>query len=191
MLDTGDGDKSLVLKGKIKSYKPKSMSKNEKDNLKLIIRNGAGCDCDPAEKANKSSLVMASKVGNTFIVTYISDWIRNKEFKRAIRAIRKGHDCKLQIEEPGQSESINGGLSINGSPLPTVDGPETDNRTNGDKDGRKKGKGKGRKRKKDRKKDKKKNKDDEDPMANFGMLDRRVLYKIRETFSSDIRCWVW
>ena len=161
VVDDGNGDKVLVLKRKVKSYKPKTMPKKDKKNLKLIIQNGTHCDCEVAEKAKKSSLVMASKVGDKFIVTYVSDWVKNKEFKRAIRAIRKGHDCKVMID-PDQTDSSNGGLSINGSPLPTVNGP-----VKKDKDKKKKDRGKDRGKDKDKDKDKKKN-DDEDPMANFG-----------------------
>ncbi|XP_053385157.1 uncharacterized protein LOC128550330 isoform X4 [Mercenaria mercenaria] len=161
VVDDGNGDKLLVTKRKIKSYKPKSIPKKDKKNLKLIIQNGTNCDCEVAEKAKKSSLVMASKVGDKFVVTYVGDWIKNKEFKRAIRAIRKGHDCKVKID-PDQTDASNGGLSINGSPLPTVNGPVAGK----DRKKKKKDRGKGKDKGKDKDKNKKK-KDDEDPMANF------------------------
>lgn len=157
VMEDENGDKRLVLKKKIKSYKPKSIPKKEKKNLKLIIQNGTKCDCEVAEKSKKSSLVMATKVGDKYVVTYVSDWVKNKEFKRAIRAIRKGHDCKVPID-PDQTDSLNGGLSIDGSPLPTVDTPP------GGSEKKKKPKGKGRKKDKN----KGKNKSEEDPMANFG-----------------------
>jgi hypothetical protein len=162
VVDDGNGDKLLVLKRKVKSYKPKTIPKKDKKNLKLIIQNGTQCDCEVAEKTKKSSLVMASKVGDKLIVTYVSDWVKHKEFKRAIRAIRKGHDCKVKID-PDQTDSSNGGLSINGSPLPTVNGPVTG------KDKKRKKKDRGKDRDKGKGKDKDKTKDDEDPMANFGM----------------------
>lgn len=137
-----NGDKRLILKGKVKSFKPKAMSKEEKASVKLIIRNGGTCECDAAERANGSSFITASKVGEEYVVTYISDWTKKKDFKRAVRAMRKGHDCKLQIEELPVQPDSNGGLSINGSPLPTVKGPEADNKTNGDKKDKKRRKGK-------------------------------------------------
>ena len=176
VVDMGQGDKKLVIKGKIRSYKPKKISKVEQENMQLILRNGASCDCDAAEKANKSSLVTPSRVDNETVVTYVSDWGNSKVFKQAIHAMRKGHDCKLKIDsQPGQTDANSGGLSIDGSPLPTIGSPEMDNRTNGRKGGKKKGKGKGKKRrgkKKDRERGKKK---DDDELPNIGELATNFL----------------
>lgn len=163
VVEDNNGDKRLILKRKVKSFKPKSMPKKEKKNLNLVIQNGTKCDCDVAEKAKKSSLVMATKVGDKYVVTYVSDWVKDKEFKRAIRAIRKGHDCKVPID-PEQTDSLNGGLSIDGSPLPTVDSPP--DMGNGKKKNKNRDKGR-KKGKKDKDKDKDNNKSDEDPMANI------------------------
>lgn len=158
-----NGDKRLILKGRVKSFSKlkKKMSKEEQKSLKLVVRNGATCECNAADRANGSSFIAASQVGEDYVVNYIRDWNKHKDFKRAIRSMRKGHDCKILF--PDQPDS-NGGLSITGGPLPTVKGPETDNRSDGGKK-RRRDKGKGKKKKKDKKNNEKEN--DSDPMANI------------------------
>ncbi|KAL4224983.1 Secreted frizzled-related protein 1 [Mactra antiquata] len=152
-----NGDKRIIFKGKMKFYKPKPkhLTRQEIESTELVIRKGAACDCQPAEKPGKYSLVMTSVTDGKHDITYISDWEKDKQFKRAVRAMRKGHDCKLQIEDiPGTDAT--GGLGINGSQLPTASTDTDDDKDKKKKDKKKKGKDK---------KDKKDKKDDSDPMA--------------------------
>ncbi|WAR02935.1 SFRP1-like protein, partial [Mya arenaria] len=179
------GDKILEPKGKVKFYKPipNNMTKAEMKALRFSITDGARCDCETLENKKSRKLIMGAKQGSRFVITYVSEWTKNKEFKRAIKAIRKGHDCKQQIEKEigGQNEN-NGGLSISGKPHSqsgevdvSIDGgfevPDTGGKDqNRNKRKNKKDKGnKGKKKKKDKKgkKDKKDKDKEDDPMANI------------------------
>ena len=167
VINEKNGNKTIILKGNLNKkffYKPASKEIDLQqigvvNDLKIVIPSGVEpCDCDQATNAGKKkTLIMGSREGDTFIVSYISEWAKTKEFRRAIKAIKKGHDCKKEIEEiAGQTDANNGGLSTDGKPMTpmvdvdvdvglngTVTIPGTDNKTNGKKD-RKKDKGRGR-----------------------------------------------
>ncbi|XP_052233897.1 uncharacterized protein LOC127846532 isoform X4 [Dreissena polymorpha] len=175
-VDNELGDKKLVTAGKVTFYKPNNVSKEEMKSLELSITDGASCECNAVSNAGKKSLVMGSRQGSRWVVTYISDWSKDKEFSKALRAIRKGHDCKKQIEKEigGQNEVMNGGLSISSKPPSgtvgsnvdvTVSGgkgsfeiPDINEDKNKEDNTNKKGKGKGNKKKKGKGKDKGNNK---------------------------------
>ena len=176
----------IITKGKKRFYKPKPMTFQKEDvkNMELIIHNGANCDCEAATNNSGKALLIGSKHGNIFNVTYISAWSKSKEFKKAVRAIRKKHDCKKEIESIANAN--NGGLSTEGKHVPGEDEALSkieSNEIGKGRGNRKKGKGKDRGKKKNRgrkKKGKKKdvnakgNKENDnnvqpvDPMANFG-----------------------
>lgn len=150
--------------------KPKHLTQQEIESTELVIRKGASCDCGAAEKPGKYSLVMTSVTEGKHDITYIGNWERDRAFKRAIRAMRKGHDCVLQIEDiPGTDTT--GGLGING-PSPTVSGPDADA---GEKDKKKKKNKKKKGKDKDKDKDKDK-KDKTDPMSEIGKLSDYFFY---------------
>ena len=183
------GDKKIVPKGKVKFYKPAktNMTREEMRALTLSITDGASCDCDTLEDTKSRKLIMGTMQGSRFVVTYVSEWSKNKEFKRAVKAIRKGHDCKQQIEKEigGQNEN-NGGLSISEKPpthtgvdvsigggggfeVPDMGGekPSTEknkdkNKSRREKNKKEKGKGKKGKGKKGRRKNKKDKQDKKD-----------------------------
>lgn len=175
-VDNELGDKKLMTAGKVTFYKPNNVSKEEMKSLELSITDGASCECNAVSNAGKKSLVMGSRQGSRWVVTYISDWSKDKEFSKALRAIRKGHDCKKQIEKEigGQNEVMNGGLSISSKPPSgtvgsnvdvTVGGgkgsfeiPDINEDKNKEDNTNKKGKGKGNKKKKGKGKDKGNNK---------------------------------
>lgn len=157
-------DMKLLLKGKKKFYKPtpNTMTKTELKKLELFLTDGASCDCDVATKKSGRVLIMGSKRGDRFVVTYISEWSKEREFRRAIKAIRKGHDCKKEIEEiAGQTDANNGGLQVDGKPIPPVQVPTDTNATKEKKGkGNKRGNGKKKNRDKKNKKNNKKDKND-------------------------------
>lgn len=177
-----NGDKKLITKGRIKFYKPKpGPPKSEVKNMAFTITDGSVCDCEAVTNPGKNTLVMGSKQGDRYVITYISDWSKKKEFKRAIRAIRKGHDCKMQIEQiAGQTDANNGGLitggkpdvdvSINGDIIDTGDKKEKDKNRNKSKK-KKDRENKTKRRKKDKSGKGKKEEDvDKSTMDTVGML---------------------
>lgn len=102
-------------------------------------------------------LIMGTKQGDRYVVTYISAMSKEKEFKRAMKAIAKKHDCKEEIGKiAGQTEGNNGGLSTSGEPLPPID-EQVENL--GGETSKKKDKKKKKKKKKDKNKNKTKDKD--------------------------------
>lgn len=158
-----NGDKKLVTKGRVKFFKPKkSPSKEEIKKMEFTITDGASCDCEAVTNPGKSTLVMGSKQGDRYVITYISDWSKKKEFKRAVRSIRKGHDCKKQIEEIAtKTDAKNGGLSAGSKVDVDVDINEVINRAekkDRDKNRTKKDRNRDNKTKKRKKKDKDRNK---------------------------------
>ena len=158
----------------MKFYKPRpGPSRKEANKMEFTITDGSRCECDAVTKPGKSTLIMGSKQGDRYVITYISDWSKRKEFKRAIRAIRKGHDCKKQIEEiAGQTDANNGGLST-GSKPGEVDVPipgdvidEPDKKEDKDKNRNKSNKKDKKKKKKKKKKDDKSSEEAEPKIGN-------------------------
>lgn len=160
------------------------MSKEDMKKVALTITDGSACDCEAVTNPGKSTLVMGSKQGDRYVITYISDWSKNKEFKRAIRAIRKGHDCKKQIEEiAGQTDANNGGLSTGSKPGGDVDvsiGGEVI--VDSDKKGKDRNKNRSNKKNKNKKGKKNKNKSNkenggksEEPPPKIGWYNRSIL----------------
>lgn len=118
-MDDRNGDKRIILKGKKKFYK--DIPPADVKTFEPVINGGSACDCDAAAAKGKM-LLMGTKQGDRYVVTYLSTMSKDKEFKRAMKAISKKHDCKKQIEEiAGQTDANNGGLSTSGEPLPPVD----------------------------------------------------------------------
>ena len=120
MTNDGNGDKRIVLKGRKQFYKP--IPQSDVKTFEPVINGGAACDCDNISSKKGRMLVMGTKQGDRYVVTYISTMTREKEFKRAMKAIMKKHDCKEEIGKiAGQTEGNNGGVSTSGEPLPPID----------------------------------------------------------------------
>ena len=153
IVDDKNGDKRIVFKGKRKFYK--DIPPDDVKSFEPVIYGGSACECIIVEKRRKM-LVMGTKLGQRYVVTYISTLSKEKEFKRAMKAITKKHDCMSQIEKiAGQNEANNGGISTSGEPLPPVDEQIVDI---GGGSSKQKGGKKDKKKKKDKKDKKKKNK---------------------------------
>ena len=147
------GDNSLLyLKKSKKVYKRDVLSKKEKKNLKPYIQGGLHCDCDRINStSNDKYLIMGNKTGSgQFTVSFVSKWNkRDRNFKRAIKAMRRGIDCDNIIGEAtrggvgrGTTNRVRGGNKKGGK-----------NRRKCGKKGCK-GKKKNRKNKKNRRKNK-------------------------------------
>ena len=120
IVDDRHGDKRIVMKGKKKFYK--DIPPDDVKSFEPVINGGSACDCDAGAGKRGKMLVMGTKLGDRYVVTYISTLSKDKEFKRAMKAISKKHDCMEQIEKiAGQNEANNGGISTSGEPLPPVD----------------------------------------------------------------------
>lgn len=146
-----NGDKKIVLRGGKQFYK--TIPQSDVKTFEPVINGGAACECDGGPSKKGRMLVMGTKQGDRYVVTYISTMSSEKEFKRAMKAIMKKHDCKEEIGKiAGQTEGNNGGLSTSGEPLPPID--EQFENISGETNKRK-----DRKKKKKKKKDKNKKKD--------------------------------
>lgn len=90
-----NGDKRLVIK-KLKAkdfYKQDNLSKRDIRKLQPVIGGGSECDCTKAAKGNKL-FIMGRKEGVRYVINFLSEDANDSEFKRFLRAIRKGYDCK-------------------------------------------------------------------------------------------------
>ncbi|XP_071100096.1 secreted frizzled-related protein 1-like isoform X1 [Haliotis cracherodii] len=157
-LQKRDNDALVVLKKKKKFYKKEeAISKKDKKNMAFIIEGGANCQCDLLNDTRSKFLIMGNKRDDTFVMSFVVPWEKkNKDFKKALKKIKKGHECKDLFN----SEVI--GVTTMLPTDPAQGGkPKTKGRKKGGKRGKKgrgkkgrKGKGKGR-GKKDKKKGKK------------------------------------
>lgn len=89
-----NGDKRLVIK-KLRSkdiYKQESLSGRDIKKLQPVIGGGSSCDCQSASKGNKLFL-MGRKEGLRYVLDFLSEDANDSEFKRFLRAIKKGYDC--------------------------------------------------------------------------------------------------
>lgn len=89
-----NGDKRLLVK-KLKSkdfYKKENLSNRDIKKLQPVIGGGSSCDCERAVKGNKL-FIMGRKEGLRYVVNFLSEDANDSEFKRFLRAIRKGYDC--------------------------------------------------------------------------------------------------
>ncbi|XP_046558515.1 secreted frizzled-related protein 1-like isoform X2 [Haliotis rubra] len=151
-LQKRDADAIVVLKKKKKFYKKEEpLSKKDKKNMAFVIEGGASCQCDLLNDTRSKFLIMGNRKDNKFVMSFVVPWEKkNKDFKKALKKIKKGHECKDLFN----SEVI--GLTT----MPSTDHAQGGRqKSKGKKKGGKRKKGKkGRKGKRKGKKDKKKGK---------------------------------
>ena len=97
-----NGDKRLVIR-RMKStdvYRHDSSVITSRDLRKLqpVISGGSSCDCTSAS-SKKSILVMGIKQGGRYVLTYLSEFVKDVELQRFMRAIRKSVDCSTVPKE--------------------------------------------------------------------------------------------
>lgn len=96
--DDNNGNKILYLKKNKKFYKKTNISKRDKKYLNPVLLNGAHCECDIMTQSKSRYIIMGNKTETGFTVSYISLWQKNKDFRRATRAMKKGNvECKSEI----------------------------------------------------------------------------------------------
>ncbi|XP_067655146.1 secreted frizzled-related protein 1-like isoform X2 [Haliotis asinina] len=150
-LQKRDADAIVVLKKKKKFYKKEeALSKKDKKNMAFVIEGGASCQCDLLNDTRSKFLIMGNKKDNKFVMSFVVPWEKkNKDFKKALKKIKKGHECKDLFN----SEVI--GLTT----MPSTDQAQGGKgKSKGKKKGGKRKKGKGRKGKKGKGKGKNKKK---------------------------------
>ena len=103
-----NGDKRLVFKKNKKGggfYKQQNLSRRDLRKFQPVISGGSNCDCEAAVTGSRNLLLMGKKEGTRFVLTYLSQWGKSRDFKRASRALRKGHDCGNQNNNNNNSPS--------------------------------------------------------------------------------------
>ncbi|KAL5006983.1 hypothetical protein ScPMuIL_015789 [Solemya velum] len=96
--DDNNGNKILYLKKNKKFYKKTNISKRDKKYLNPILLNGAHCECALQTQDKSRYIIMGNKTETGYTVSYISLWEKNKDFRRATRAMKKGNvECKNEI----------------------------------------------------------------------------------------------
>lgn len=136
--------KILVLQKKKKFFKKDGLRKKDKRSLSPFIQGGLHCDCDRINVTlNENYIIMGNKTGpGEFTAMYIAKWRKDREFRKAIKLMRKKDICLKPLDIGiGTSSGGKGGKD----------------KIKNDK-GKGKGKGKGRKKKGKKKKGKGKNK---------------------------------
>nr|KAG5694624.1 hypothetical protein BaRGS_014719 [Batillaria attramentaria] len=94
-----DGDRALILKKSKRFYKKENITKRERSAMEPILAGGADCHCDVINDTSNRYLMMGAKQGDQLVVNYIIEFQKkNKEFKRALKNIRKGKVCEGIIE---------------------------------------------------------------------------------------------
>ena len=90
-----NGDKRLILRKTKKGafYRQQNLSKRDLRRFQPVISGGSNCDCPIASPGSRNLLVMGKKQGGRFVLTYLSRWSKDSDFKKAARALRKGFTC--------------------------------------------------------------------------------------------------
>lgn len=93
-------DRALTLKKGKRFYKKENITKKDRDSMVPILTGGADCSCDLINDTNERFLLMGAKKGDTLVVNYVSVFQRkSKDFKRALKNIRKGNVCEGIIKQ--------------------------------------------------------------------------------------------
>lgn len=89
------GYKKLYFKKKKKFFKKGNLKKKEVKKMVAYIKNGDRCECSQAQKGKQYYIIMGVRSADgLYLITYMNVWQkRDREFKRAIRAMRKGNVC--------------------------------------------------------------------------------------------------
>lgn len=137
--------KILVLQKKKKFFKKDGLRKKDKRSLSPYIQGGLHCDCDRINVTlNENYIIMGNSTGpGEFTAMYIAKWRKDKEFRKAIKLMRKKDICLKPLD-----------IGDNGIGISTGDKGGKDKNKNKVKGGKGKGKGKGRKKKGKKKKGK-------------------------------------
>ncbi|NP_001191650.1 frizzled-related protein 2 [Aplysia californica] len=86
-------DLELVLRKRRKLYKFENMEKKEAKNLPVVIAGGTACTCETINDTQGKYLLMGNKRNGKIVINFGMAWKRkDKEFRKGLRAIRKG-DC--------------------------------------------------------------------------------------------------
>ncbi|KAK6191688.1 hypothetical protein SNE40_003309 [Patella caerulea] len=137
--DLLSGHKGFLIKKKKKFFKKQNLTKKDRKKMLPMIEYGKKCSCDTVNTTQGKYLIMGNKVKDELFVSFVTPWQRkNKAFKRAIRAMKKGDLCEGIFQELTAGEVDN-------------------NKSKGQKENggrKKKGKGKKGKRKKNKKRNK-------------------------------------
>ena len=146
--------KVLVLQKKKKFFKKDGLRKKDKRSLSPYIQGGLHCDCDRINVTlNENYIIMGNNTGpGEFTAMYIAKWRKDKQFRKAIKLMRKKDICSKPLD-----------IGDNGIELPTNGkgdknkGNKSKGRKKKNKNKKKKGKGKKKKGKKGKKGKNKKN----------------------------------
>ena len=91
-----NGDKRLIFKKGKKAdgfYKKQNLSRRDLRKFQPVISGGSTCDCTAAVAGSRNLLLIGKKQGTRFVLTFLSEWGKSGDFKKASRALRKGYDC--------------------------------------------------------------------------------------------------
>ena len=156
-LEQRDGHQALLMKKRRKNYKKGVITKKEEKAMVPLLDGKEDCTCDLVANKKTKYFILGSKQADKYVVNYVTEFAnKDKEFKRALKAIRKGDACQNiprgtglgGVESPGSSSTSRKGRGKGKGGKGKNRGKK---RKKGGKKGGKKGKKKGRKGKKGKK----------------------------------------
>ncbi|XP_062621292.1 secreted frizzled-related protein 5-like [Saccostrea cucullata] len=97
--------KILVLERRKKFFKKNGLSKKDKKSLSPYIQGGIHCDCDRINVTlNEKYIIMGNNTSpGEFTAMYIAKWRKERDFRKAVKLMRKKGICSKPLDI-GESE---------------------------------------------------------------------------------------